>query len=162
MKTKSRPSHEKFMRLAIASAKQGIKKGQTPFGACIVKKGRVISCVHNIVWRSTDITAHAEVHAIRSACKKLNTIDLSGCLMYSTCEPCPMCFAACHWARLSKIIYGSRIADAKRYGFNELTLSNSKIKRLGKSPVKIVPDFLRGEALELFKLWSGQKNKRGY
>ena len=104
---------EKFMRLAINKAKQGIKQGQTPFGACISKDGEVISCVHNIVWESLDITAHAEISAIREACKKLNTVDLSGCVIYSTCEPCPMCFSACHWAKISKIVYGAQIEDAK-------------------------------------------------
>ncbi|MDD2703568.1 MAG: nucleoside deaminase, partial [Candidatus Omnitrophica bacterium] len=104
------------MRLAINKAVQGIRKGQTPFGACIVKGNRVISLAHNSVWRDTDITAHAEINAVRKACKKLKTIDLSGCVIYSTCEPCPMCFAACHWAGISAIIFGARIADARRSG----------------------------------------------
>src|SRR3990167_4880265 len=83
--------HEKFMRLAIDKARQGIKNEQSPFGVCITKNEEVISCVHNAVWESTDITAHAEILTIREACKKLNTVDLSGCVIYSTCEPCPMC-----------------------------------------------------------------------
>ena len=97
--------HEKFMRLAIDKARRGIKNGQTPFGVCISKDAEVISCVHNIVWESMDITAHAEIHAIREACKKLNTVDLSGCVIYSTCEPCPICLSACHWANISTIVY---------------------------------------------------------
>ena len=153
---------EKFMRLAIEKAKEGIIKGQTPFGVCISKEGEVISCVHNIVWESTDITSHAEIHAIREACKKLNTVDLTGCVIYSTCEPCPMCFSACHWARISKIIYGTRIEDAKKLGFSELTISNEKMKQLGNSSIKIVGNILRDENFELFKLWSEQENKRVY
>ena len=153
---------EKFMRLAIEKARQGIKNGQTPFGVCITKGEEVISCVHNIVWESTDITAHAEVHAIREACKKLNTIDLTGCVIYSTCEPCPMCFSACHWAKISKIIHGARIEDAKELGFSELTISNEKIKKWGDSTIEIVGDVLREENLELFKFWSEQENKRIY
>ena len=94
----------KFMRLAIAKAREGIKKGQAPFGACIVKNGKVIACSHNIVWESLDITAHAEINAIRTTCKKLKSVDLSGCTIYSTCEPCPMCFSACHWGRISRIV----------------------------------------------------------
>jgi len=78
---------EKFMRLAIARAREGVDKGQSPFGACIVKNGEVIACEHNLVLQSTDITAHAEIHAIRMACRKLNSIDLSGSMIYSTCEP---------------------------------------------------------------------------
>ena len=153
---------EKFMRLAINKAKQGIKQGQTPFGACISKDGEVISCVHNIVWESLDITAHAEISAIREACKKLNTVDLSGCVIYSTCEPCPMCFSACHWAKISKIVYGAQIEDAKKLGFSELTISNKEMKQSGNSRMEIVGDILREENLELFKLWSEQENRRIY
>lgn len=153
---------EKFMRLAINKAKQGIKQGQTPFGACISKDGEVISCVHNIVWESLDITAHAEISAIREACKKLNTVDLSGCVIYSTCEPCPMCFSACHWARISKIVYGAQIEDAKKLGFSELSISNKEMKQSGNSRMEIVGDILREENLELFKLWSEQENRRVY
>lgn len=141
------------MRRAIQKAKEGIKKGQTPFGACIVKDGRVVSCAHNIVWKSCDITAHAEVNAIRQACRKLKTIDLSGCVIYSTCEPCPMCFSACHWARISEIIYGAEIKDAKRFGFNELTVSVAKLKSLGKTRVRLQKHLLHQENLELFRLW---------
>jgi len=150
------------MRLAIDKAKQGIEKGQTPFGVCIIKKEEVISCVHNIVWESIDITAHAEIHAIREACKKLNTVDLSGCVMYSTCEPCPMCFSACHWAKITKIIYGTRIDDAKKLGFSELTISNNEMKQFGNSPIEIVGDLLRKENLELFEFWNKREDKRIY
>jgi tRNA(Arg) A34 adenosine deaminase TadA len=153
---------EKFMRISIDKAKEGIKEGQTPFGACIVKNGEVISCTHNEVWKSMDITAHAEICAIREACKKLGTIDLSGCVIYSTCEPCPMCFSACHWAKISKVVYGARIEDAKKLGFSELTLSNKEMKLLGNSSIEIIGDFLREEILELFKLWSKREDKRVY
>lgn len=152
----------KFMRLAIDKAKQGVEKGQTPFGACIAKDGEVISCVHNIVWETMDITAHAEIHALREACKKLNTIDLTGCVMYATCEPCPMCFSACHWARISKIVYGTSIDDAKKLGFSELTISNREMKQFGDSPIEIVSDCLRDENLALFEFWNKREGKRIY
>ncbi len=152
----------RFMKMAIDKAKEGIGKGQTPFGACIVKDGKVVVCVHNIVWDSTDITAHAEVNAIRQACKKLRTIDLSGCIIYSTCEPCPMCFAACHWAKLSGIIYGSSIEDAARFGFKELKISSMSMKKIGKSPVRVRGGFLRQENIRLFETWSTRKDKRIY
>lgn len=155
-------THEDYMRLAIRKCAEGIRKGQSPFGACIVKKGTVVSCVHNIVWKSTDITAHAEVHAIRAACRKLKTVDLSGCVLYSTCEPCPMCFSAIHWAKIGTIFYGSQIRDAQNLGFAELTLSNRRMKSLGGSPVKIQGGLLRNEAIELFKIWAAQKRKRLY
>lgn len=146
---------EKFMRLAADKAREGIAAGQTPFGACIVKAagGEVVCVEHNTVWASTDITAHAEVVAIRAACRKLSTIDLSDCIIYSTCEPCPMCFAACHWAGLSRIVYGARIADAQTAGFRELTISNRRMKSLGGSHVEIVPDFMREDCRALFGLW---------
>jgi guanine deaminase len=150
------------MRLAIAKAKEGIAAGQTPFGACIERHGEVVSCEHNSVWRTTDITAHAEICAIREACRKLSSIDLSGSVIYSTCEPCPMCFSACHWARISKIVYGADIQDALRSGFHELEISNARLKELSGSLVEIVSDFLRDEAVELFRLFDQRSNKRTY
>ncbi len=150
------------MRLAIEKAKEGIALGQTPFGGCIERHGEVVVCVHNVVWETTDITAHAEVHAIRQACKTLRTIDLSGCTIYSTCEPCPMCFSACHWARISTIVYGARIEDALASGFHELRIGNTEMKKLGGSPVEIVSDFLRDEAVILFRLFDQQGLKRTY
>ncbi|MEA3255061.1 MAG: nucleoside deaminase [Candidatus Altiarchaeota archaeon] len=153
---------KEFMRLAIKKAMEGINEGQTPFGACIVRDDEVVACAHNNVWESVDVTAHAEIHVIRDTCRKLNTIDLSGSVIYSTCEPCPMCFSACHWAKISRIVYGARIEDAKKYGFNELVISNKQMKRLNNSPMKVVGDFLRDEALELFKAWSKQGGNRIY
>lgn len=152
----------KFMQAAAKKAKKGIVKGQTPFGACIVKGGVIISCAHNIVWKNTDITAHAEIHAIRDACRKLKSIDLSGCVIYSTCEPCPMCFAAIHWAKIGKIVYGCGIKDAKKFGFNELCISNKKLKRMGRNKIEITGGFLREENLQLFEIWSRNKNRRAY
>ncbi len=153
---------EKFMRLAVGKAMQGIKNGQTPFGACIARNGAVISLAHNMVWRNTDITAHAEINAIRAACRKLKTVDLSGCVVYSTCEPCPMCFSACHWARISRIVFGAGIADAKKAGFNELAIGSALMKKLGRGKMKIVRGFMKDETLRLFDLWSSGKNKRIY
>jgi len=141
------------MRAAINKARAGILHGQSPFGACIVKNGKMIACEHNVVWKTTDITAHAEVHALRTACKKLKTIDLTGCVIYSTCEPCPMCFAACHWANIDRIVFGAGIRDAKKAGFNELSISNSLMKSKGRSRVKIVEGLLQEECRDLFDLW---------
>jgi len=152
----------KFMRLAINKAKEGIKKGQTPFGACIVRNNKVIVCAHNVVWKTTDITAHAEINAIRLACKKLKSVDLSGCTIYSTCEPCPMCFSACHWARLSRIVFGAGIKDARCFGFHELSISNQKMKHLGKSLMKIDAGVCAEESRRLFYLWQKQPGSRTY
>ncbi|HPT99677.1 MAG TPA: nucleoside deaminase [Armatimonadota bacterium] len=153
---------ERFMRMAIEKAREGVAQGGSPFGACIVRDGEVVACAHNRVWQETDITAHAEIVAIREACRKLGTIDLSGCEIYSTCEPCPMCFAACHWARLDRVIFGARIADAAACGFNELHLSNREMKEKGGSPVEITGDFLRDECVELFRSWRGKEEGRTY
>ncbi|MBM3308788.1 MAG: nucleoside deaminase [Candidatus Altiarchaeales archaeon] len=158
------------MKAAVAKTKEGIKKGQTPFGACIVKDGKIVSCAHNTVWKDTDITAHAEINAIRQACRKLSrripgrgkTVNLENCVIYSTCEPCPMCFSAIHWAKIDKIIYGATILDAKKAGFSELKICNADMKEFGCSPVKILGGFMREEALELFKQWSKRKDKKVY
>lgn len=153
---------DKFMRLAIAKAMEGVKKGQTPFGACIVKGGKVISCSHNLVWKNTDITAHAEIIAIRAACRLLKTIDLSGCVIYSTCEPCPMCFSACHWARISRIVYGCAIKDARKYGFNELQVSNLELKRHTKNSLRITSGVLVAENTGIFEFWKKSNGSRVY
>lgn len=142
-----------WMRLAIEKAREGIAAGQTPFGCAIVRGDRLLACEHNVVWRQTDPTAHAEVTAIRRACAAAGTIDLAGSVLYSTCEPCPMCFAAAHWAKVARVVYGAEIADARGAGFSELTLSNKEIKALGRSPVVITPGVLREECAALFQEW---------
>jgi len=153
---------EKFMHLAIKKTREGIRQGQAPFGACIVRKGKVVVCMHNTVLKNTDITRHAEINAIGVACKKLGKIDLSDCTIYSTTEPCPMCISACHWARIPKIFYGARIADSAKYGFDEWPIPDAKMVQLGKTRVELKKDFLRKECLELFSEWSKKKAARAY
>jgi guanine deaminase len=153
----------KFMQMAIAKAREGMAAGQSPFGACIVREGGdVISCEHNVVWQASDATAHAEVTAIRAACKAVADVKLAGATIYSTTEPCPMCFAAIHWAGIDRIVYGASIADAQRAGFNELAISNFDMRRLGGSTVEIVPAFLANEAAELFNQWLADPKHRVY
>jgi len=151
-----------FMNLAVAKASEGIENGQTPFGACIVKNNEIIACCHNRVWELTDITAHAEIVVIREACNKLGVVDLSGCVIYSTTEPCPMCFTAIHWAKIGKIVYGVSIEDAKRFGFSELTISNREMRDAGKSKIKIVSGCLKDDSLKLFNIWKNRDNSRVY
>jgi len=153
---------ERLMRAAVEKTREGIKKGQTPFGACISKDGMVVSCRHNTVWRGTDITAHAEINAIRDACRKLKTIDLSSCVIYSTCEPCPMCYSAIHWARISKIAYGCGIKDAQDAGFNELGIPAKKMKSLSKDKTRVVGGLLKDECRKLFAEWKKNKRRRPY
>ena len=154
---------EDYMKKAIDAARRGSRRGQTPFGACIVMGSEVVSTAHNEVWLRNDITAHAEIRAIQKACKELGTIDLSGCEIYSTCEPCPMCFSACHWARISKIVFGASIEDAQKAGFRELTISNDEMKSLGKDDdIEVKGGFMREENVKLFELWASQKGKKTY
>ncbi|MEM1041479.1 MAG: nucleoside deaminase [Bacteroidota bacterium] len=143
-----------FMRLAIEQAKLAVGKGQSPFGAVIVKDGRVVCAVHNVVWETTDITAHAEVHALRVACEALATIDLSGCTIYSSTEPCPMCFSAIHWANCDRIVFGTFIGDADRAGFRELGISNEQMKSLGGATLAVEGGVLRDEAQAAFDLFA--------
>ncbi|MFC1808296.1 nucleoside deaminase [Candidatus Omnitrophota bacterium] len=145
---------KKYMQLAVNEARKNLKSlDGGPFGACIVKKGRILAISRNTVLKN-DATCHAETNAIREASKKLKTYDLSGCEIYSTTEPCPMCFSAIHWANIDKIIYGTKIADVKKLGFNELVISNNQMKKLGKSKVKIVPGILLAECKQLLSDWS--------
>ena len=153
---------EKFMSMAIDKAMEGISNGQTPFGACIVKDNKIITCQHNQVWKEKNITSHAEIVAIREACKILDTVDLSGCTIYTTTEPCPMCFSAIHWAKIDTIYFGTKIADAQEAGFSELTISNEQMKDMGKSSVQIVENIMRQENLEIFRVFSNKTDKRLY
>src|SRR5262245_14130760 len=109
-----------FMWRAVEKAREGIAKGQSPFGAVVVSDGKVVAAAHNTVWLDTDPTAHAEINAIRQAATVLGSIALHGCTMYTTCEPCPMCLAAIHWAKIGRVVYGASIADAAAGGFTEL------------------------------------------
>ena len=155
-------SHEERMRAAIDIARRGIASGQTPFGAALYDGDKLISAAHNRVWDLTDITAHAEILAIRQACAKLGTIDLSHLTLYSTCEPCPMCFAASHWARIGCIVYGADIDDAQRAGFNELPLSNEELVRFEEVPTQLIPHVLREECAALFDEWSLRSGSSAY
>lgn len=123
---------EIYLRQAVEIAKQNIEKGGGPFGAIIVKDNEVVAQCGNSVTNDNDPTAHAEVNCIRSACKKLNTFDLSGCVIYSSCEPCPMCLSAIYWARLDRLVYAATRQDAAGAGFDdefiykEIPLANSQ------------------------------------
>jgi guanine deaminase len=150
------------MQIAIREARKNFKApAGGPFGAAIILDGRVIAVARNTVLRN-DATAHAEVNAIRKACRKLGTYDLSDAVIYATTEPCPMCFSAVHWARIGTIIHGAGISDAKDAGFNELEISNDRLKALGRSGIRIIGGFQRDECLSLFREWEGLPDKRIY
>ncbi len=143
-------THRDYMQLAIETTRKGIREGQSPFGAVVVKGTEIVAATHNTVWRTTDPTAHGEVNAIRQAALNLKTIDLGGTVMYSTCEPCPMCLTAIHWAKIDRLVFGASIADAQRTGFSELTISAQEMVKQGGSPLKIESGFMQSECTELF------------
>jgi len=148
-----------LMRLAIEKARAGIATGQSPFGCAIAREGRVLSCAHNTVVRTTDITAHAEVNAVREACRAVGDIFLTGAIVATTCEPCPMCMAALHWARVDSVYYGATIADADEAGFNELQLPAARLLELGHSTLTLVPQVLPAECKQLFAEWKANPNR---
>lgn len=154
--------HERFMRQAIAMARAGVARGQSPFGCVIVRDGMPIAQAHNMVLGHRDPNAHAEVRAIRLACATLGDLALAGCDLYTTCEPCPMCFAAAHWARVRRVICGARIADAVGAGFHELTIDAATMRDLGGSEVEIIGGVLAGECAALFADWLASGRARTY
>lgn len=129
-----------FMREAIALARENIRKGGGPFAAIIVKDGQEVARTGNTVTLSNDPTAHAEVNAIREACRKLGTFDLSGCEIYSSCEPCPMCLSAIYWAGIGKIYVSASRFDAADAGFDDQFLYDEIVKPYEerKIPVKVL------------------------
>jgi tRNA(Arg) A34 adenosine deaminase TadA len=148
--------------MALREASRGMRGGQGgPFGACIVKGGTIVAVAHNRVLVTGNPTQHAEVVAIGRAAKHLGTHILKGCTIYSTTEPCPMCFSAIHWAQIDRIVFGTGIADVKRLGFNELAISNSTLKRLGRSGV-LLDRASKKECTDLLRSWAGMENKRTY
>ena len=151
-----------FMKAAIKVTQEGIDAGQSPFGSVIVQDGKIVAATHNTVWRDTDPTAHAEVNCIRAAAKAMNAIAFTGCTLYSTTEPCPMCLAAIHWAKLDRVVYGASIADAAAAGFHELFVDAKVLATMGKSPLKVESGLLREECADLFQQWLKTGRARAY
>ena len=149
------------MRRAIRLSLENVKKGGGPFGAVIVKDGKIISSGTNKVTLKNDPTAHAEIDAIRRASKNLNSFDLSGCELYTSCEPCPMCLSAIYWARISRIYYGNTKKDAAKIVFIDDFIYKEIDKPLEKRKLKIT-QHLRDEALMSFETWDLKKDKKEY
>lgn len=142
----------KFMRMAIKEAKKGIESHHGgPFGAVIVKDGKVVGKGHNQVLKNNDPTCHGEIMAIHKACKNLKTFDLSGCELYTTGEPCPMCYAAILWANIDKVYYGCTIQDNENIGFRD-----KKFYEMQKPEFrnKVVKELDREKCLELFEYYN--------
>jgi len=153
----------KFMQLAIDEALKGLKeKGQGPFGACIVKGKEIISVGNNQVVLQNDPTMHAEICAIRRACQKLKTFDLSGCVIYSTCQPCPMCLSAIYWARLDGLVYGCTKDEAGEIGFDDAFIYEELGKEEIKRKLKTTNNFMHDECKKLFEIWEEKKDRTEY
>lgn len=153
---------EFLMRLAIDKAREGIERGQSPFGCAIACEGKLLACCHNTVRATPDATAHAEVNAIRAACVAIGDMHLRGAIVATTCEPCPMCMAALHWAQVAHVYFGAAIADAQRAGFNELQLPARDLLRMGGSSVQLSDGLLPDECRALFQLWLGRPDRCSY
>lgn len=151
----------KFLKIAIEIAKNSIKEGGGPFGALITKNGIIISRSSNKVVPLDDPTAHAEMLSIRGAARVLKTNDLSDCVIYTSCEPCPMCLGAIYWARISAVVYASKRKDAADAGFDDDLI----YKEISKEPSerKIRFRFIEDQnAEEVFRLWKNFENKNLY
>ena len=150
-----------FMREAIRLANESVKHGGGPFGAVVVKDNQIVAGSANSVTIDNDPTAHAEVNTIRMACRKLGTFDLSGCTIYTSCEPCPMCLGAIYWAHIDRIYYGNNRKDARSIDFADDFIYDEMERPLEERTVPIIP-MLRDEALQSFRLWSEKDDKVEY
>jgi guanine deaminase len=153
---------ERFMRAAI---RLSISKMRAdcggPFGAVVVRKGKIVGKGWNQVTSANDPTAHAEVTAIREACKRLKTFQLADCELYTSCEPCPMCLSAIYWARLKRVYYGNTRQDAAGINFDDALIYREVSRPISK---RLIPmkQLLRGEALKAFEEWRVKADKVGY
>ena len=155
-------SHSLFMQKAVDYAIEGMGKNDGgPFGCVIVKDGEIIGKGNNRVTSTNDPTAHAEVTAIRDACKNLNTFQLEGCVIYTSCEPCPMCLGAIYWARPEKVFFGSNKSDAANIGFDDAFIYKELPLPFDKRSIPF-KQLDRNYALKPFKLWEEKENKTEY
>jgi guanine deaminase len=151
-----------FMREAIKLSVNNVQEGKGgPFGCVIVKNGKIVARGVNEVTTTNDPTAHAEVVAIREACKKLNSFDLSGCEIYASCEPCPMCLGAIYWARIDKLYFGNTKQDAAAINFDDQFIYDEIDKPIAERKLSI-RQLLRDEALEAFIKWQQTVDKTEY
>ncbi len=151
-----------FMARAIQLSIENVRSGRGgPFGTVVVKDGAIISEATNQVTATNDPTAHAEVLAIRNACKKLGVFDLQGCEIYTSCEPCPMCLGAIYWARLTRVYFANTAADASKVGFDDSAIYREIAQPHAKRQIPMI-QMMRKEALAAFREWEDKPNKIGY
>jgi len=151
----------KFMKRAIELSENSANSIGGPFGSVIVKDEKIIAEGFNRVTSTNDPTAHAEIVAIREACRKLNTFNLSGCDIYTSCEPCPMCLSAIYWSHINTIYFANTREDAKKINFDDSMIYSEFSKKIEdrKIPIK---QMLRDEALKAFEIWDKKKDKIEY
>jgi guanine deaminase len=150
-----------FMERAIALALENVRSGGGPFGALIVKDGKILSEAANCVTVENDPTAHAEMAAIRLACKKLGNFNLTGCELYSSCEPCPMCMGAVYWARLARVYFAGTDADAAKAGFDDSFIYQELQRPHLHRKIPMIP-LMREESLAAFRAWEQKPDKTNY
>ncbi|MGM0396787.1 MAG: nucleoside deaminase [Bacillota bacterium] len=152
----------RYMEAAIKEAIAGIEKRDGgPFGTVIVKDGKIVGSGHNMVIGTNDPTAHGEMVAIREASKTLGNFDLSGCELYTTCEPCPMCYGAIHWARIRKVYYGATREDAAKIGFDDQLLYEVLQRQDRLTQIELV-QIDRKECLEVFEKYEEDEERQLY
>lgn len=154
-------TNEELMRLAIELAVENVKNSGGPFGAVIARGGQLVATGVNRVTANNDPTAHAEVNAIRAACARLGTFDLSGCVLYTSCEPCPMCLGAIYWAHIDKIYYGANQHDASAVNFDDSFIYRELELPMNKRK-KPIESLLHHEAIAPFNLWREKEDKVEY
>jgi len=153
---------EKFMRRAVQLAQTGVDAGAGgPFGAVVVRGGEIVGEGFNQVTSTNDPTAHAEIVAIRAACKNLNSFQLDGCTIYTSCEPCPMCLGAIYWARPQAIFYAATHEDAAAIGFDDHFIYDEIERPIEERRIKSV-NLMRDEGLKVFKNWADKTDKTKY
>ena len=151
----------KFMLRAIVLSIESVKGGGGPFGSVIVRDNKIISEGFNKVTSTNDPTAHGEIVAIREACKNLKVFNLSGCELYSTCEPCPMCLSSIYWAHIDKIYYSNTRDDSQKIDFDDSLIYSELQKNIEKRKIPTV-QMMREEALKAFELWDKKTDKVKY
>lgn len=154
-------SDEEFMRQAIAASLESATNGGGPFGAVVVRDGRIIGSGTNRVTATHDPTAHAEVQAIREACRTIASHALNGATIYTTCEPCPMCLAAIYWARIERMVYGNSREDAAAIGFDDAFLYEQVSLPIGARSLP-TSRLLADEAIAAFRAWTDNPDKVPY
>ena len=157
----NREQDQFYLQQAIELANASVELGGGPFGALVVKDGRVVGSGHNQVTLINDPTAHAEVNAIRHACQHIRHFDLGGATLYASCEPCPMCFAAIYWARIKRVVYAASSTDAADAGFDDSNIASEICRPYEQRSISLERQHIDG-SIDSFMLWKKKSDKIEY